>query len=147
MVWLAFQSMQLNQIQKTVGWEEAMDRTREHFNRLCIPKGRQLSLLFSTGDYISGSVTGLVTHSYHDSFWWEMGREGAKSVEAIPSCSHQKGCDIMWDSRLSRYYLIALSGNPQCDYPVQSKGLRWKEALAEERKGLLKGPGLSETSH
>ncbi len=60
----------------SVGWEEARDWRGEHFNGLCIPRGRQLSLLFSRGDHMSGSATGLVTHSYHDSFWWELGMGG-----------------------------------------------------------------------
>lgn len=45
---------------KSVGWEEARDRRREHFNGLCIPRSRQLSLLFRSGDHMSGYVAGFV---------------------------------------------------------------------------------------
>lgn len=95
---------------KSVGWEEARDRRGEHFNGLCIPRSRQLSLLFSSGDHMSGSVTGLVTHSYHDSFWWELGRRGGRDGGGITRAltgPPWRGVRFLWDSRLSRLYLLA----------------------------------------
>ena len=53
---------------ESVGWEEARNRRGEHFNGLCIPRSRTLSLLLSIADQISGDVTCLVTYSYMTHF-------------------------------------------------------------------------------
>lgn len=60
---------------------------------------------------MSGSATGLVTHAYHDSLWWELGRVGAELVEALPKAS-LKGCKVLRDCRLSRLYLLGPPATP-----------------------------------
>lgn len=100
--------------------------------------GRQLSLLVSSGDRMSGSATAPVTHSYHDSFWWEMegGRDmGLFSVEAIPKW----GVTLCGIVDLVDCISSPFPATPSVAILFGQKHWRWKQALAGERKGQLKG--------
>lgn len=89
---------------------------------------------------MSGSVTGLVTHSYHDSLWWELGR-GARGGGRVgggitraltgPPWRGVQFCEIvdLVDC------ICSPPCNPLCGYPVQSKTLRWKASPPLRRRG------------
>lgn len=55
----------------------------------------------------------------------------------------QMGCNILWDSRLTRLYLVALPCNPQCGYPVRSKALALKaSSCGRAQRPAQRGPGV-----
>lgn len=139
LLWLAAApTPQSNQILQTVGREEARGRTREHFNGLCIGGDNFLSslaveivclalwqALSPTHFGEEGGETGWGTSHVGDITWLHTGAPwwGVIFCDIVDLVSQRPPC------------------NPQCDYPVQLKTLRWKLPL-HECKGLLKGPGL-----
>lgn len=88
---------------------------------------------------MSGSVMGLVTHSYHDSFWWELeggGVGGGGGWGHYPGAHRAslKGCKVLWDSRLSRLYLLAPRQPPMwLSCSVENAAL--KESPLSRRRG------------